>query len=60
MSAPTESEPKSAAFPIDMLPLTDPEAIAARDRLWLERVSITASVGLVGRRGGRRGSWASW
>ena len=38
MSAPTESEPKSAAFPIDLSPLTDPEAIAARDRLWLEKV----------------------
>ena len=38
MSATTESEPKSAAFPIDLSPLTDPEAIAARDRLWLEKV----------------------
>ncbi len=39
MSAPTEPESHAAnAFPIDLSPLSDPEAIAARDREWLEKV----------------------
>lgn len=31
-------EATTAGFPIDTTPLSDPEAVAARDRLWLERV----------------------
>ncbi len=39
MSAPHEPESSPAnAFPIDLSPLSDPEAIAARDREWLEKV----------------------
>ncbi len=39
MSATNEPEsPPANAFPIDLSPLSDPEAIAARDREWLDKV----------------------
>lgn len=38
-----EAAPAVTAFPIDPTPLRDPEAIAARDRLWLEKVYGPAS-----------------
>lgn len=50
MSAPTESEPSPAnAFPIDLSPLSDPEAIAARDREWLEKVYARGEAQLTAR-----------
>ncbi len=44
----------AGAFPLDMSPLSDPEAIAARDRAWLEKVyargeaQLTARAALTG------------
>ncbi|MBI5516998.1 MAG: OPT/YSL family transporter [Deltaproteobacteria bacterium] len=41
MSAPADDAPSAAKpsdFPLDLSPLRDPEAIAARDRAWLEKV----------------------
>lgn len=50
MSATPESESTAAnAFPIDLSPLTDPEAIAARDREWLEKVYARGEAQLTAR-----------
>ncbi len=37
-SSPASPDPVQAAFPIEAVPLRDPELIAARDQLWLDKV----------------------
>ncbi len=51
MSGSTEEVHASTdgAFPIDMSPLSDPEAVAARDRAWLEKVYARGETQLTAR-----------